>query len=52
MILALIAMLLFPPCAAEDSANCYWDAAHRGSGTGTSFVDILGTAYYLPAEGI
>lgn len=26
-----------PPCAAEDSVGCYWDAATRGNGQGESF---------------
>lgn len=42
-----LALTLTTPCATEDSSNCYWDAA-RGNGTGHSFVDIGGTAYYLP----
>jgi hypothetical protein len=35
-----------PPCAEEDSTNCYWDAASRGNGVGRSFVDIDGEVYY------
>ena len=35
-----------PPCAEEDSMNCYWDADTMGNGIGRSFVDINGTAYY------
>lgn len=46
--LALFLALFMPQCAAEDSHNCYWDAAHRGNGLGTSFVDIGGTVVYLP----
>lgn len=46
---------VLPPCATEDSANCYWDADTQGDGTGTDFVDLDGTAYYpeepeVPAE--
>ena len=36
------------PCATEDSTNCFWDAQHRGNGEGRSFLDIDGTAHYLP----
>jgi hypothetical protein len=35
-----------PPCAEEDSTDCYWDAASRGNGIGRSFVDIAGKVYY------
>lgn len=46
MIALLVALLLgFPPCATEDSLNCVWDASTMGNGTGSSFVDIGGTAY-------
>lgn len=45
--LLTIIFALSTPCAMEDSANCYWDAASRGNGEGTSFVDIEGTAYYF-----
>lgn len=46
MLALIIAVLLgFPPCAAEDSTNCVWDAAQQGNGRGSSFVDIDGTAY-------
>lgn len=31
-----------PPCAEEDSTNCYWDASTRGNGVGTSFVALGG----------
>lgn len=34
------------PCATEDAANCYWDAATMGNGAGRSFVNIDGTYYY------
>lgn len=32
-------------CATEDSSDCYWDAASRGNGHGTSFVDIDGRLF-------
>lgn len=35
-----------PPCAMEDSDNCYWDAATMGNGTGESFVTFRGVTYY------
>lgn len=34
-------------CATEDSTNCYWNAATMGNGTGNSFIDVNGTAYYV-----
>lgn len=39
--------LSIPECATEDSTNCYWNAATMGNGTGSSFIDIDGTAYYF-----
>lgn len=36
-----------PPCATEDSVNCYWDAQQRGNGEGRSFVNYNGQTYYL-----
>jgi len=38
--------VVIPPCASEDDANCFWDAAQRGNGVGTDFVDYEGQAYY------
>ena len=38
-----------PPCPFEDSRDCFWDAATRGTGTGQSFIDVNGTAYPLPS---
>lgn len=37
-----------PPCAAEDSDNCHWDASSSGNGTGESFYVIDGDIHYLP----
>lgn len=34
-------------CDTEDSTNCYWDANVQGNGTGNSFIDVNGTAYYF-----
>ena len=45
--LLLIVTLLFPPCEYEDSMNCYWNADQFGNQTGSSFVDINGTAFAL-----
>lgn len=39
--------LTFTQCATEDSTNCYWDANVQGNGTGNSFIDVNGTAYYV-----
>lgn len=36
-----------PPCATEDSDNCYWMAETMGNGKGMSFVTIDGQTYYL-----
>ena len=45
LLLTLLTSFL-PACDAEDSTNCYWDAAAQGDGVGVSFVDVGGTAYY------
>lgn len=37
-----------PPCATEDSTDCYWNAAARGNGDGSSFIDVAGHRIYLP----
>ena len=49
MITALLVALalIMPPCATEDSLNCYWDASASGNGIGQSFIDIDGTAYII-----
>jgi hypothetical protein len=31
------ALSSLPPCAAEDSTNCYWDARTMGNGQGDSY---------------
>lgn len=33
-----------PPCATEDSDNCYWDAQTQGNGVGQDSVVITGEA--------
>lgn len=38
--------LELPPCAQEDSQNCYWDATKMGNGEGTSFINWNGIYYY------
>jgi hypothetical protein len=38
--------MTIPPCATEDSHDCYWDAATMGNGHGRSFVAIGGHVYY------
>lgn len=38
---------ILPPCAEEDSDNCYWSASERSNGLGLSFVTINGNTYYL-----
>lgn len=37
-----------PYCIAEDSTNCYWNAAKQGNGEGRSFIDLSGAVIYLP----
>lgn len=37
-------------CVTEDSANCRWDAEIQGNGSGRSFIDVGGDAYYLEGE--
>jgi hypothetical protein len=38
--------LVLPPCAQEDSVNCYWDTRVMGNGTGESFINWNGVLYY------
>lgn len=42
---ALVPSPALPPCAAEDSDNCFWDATVRGNGEGRSFVSLDGVVY-------
>lgn len=42
-IILTILFAILPACPSEDAANCSWD----GGNTGSSFVDVAGTAYYL-----
>ncbi len=35
-----------PPCATEDSDNCYWDADTMGNGEGRSFTVRDGVVTY------
>ncbi|MGO2150857.1 MAG: hypothetical protein ACTH32_06605 [Microbacterium gubbeenense] len=44
--LTILAAIL-PPCPTEDAANCTWNAAQHGNGTGHSFIDLDGTTIYL-----
>lgn len=46
-LITLLATALSTPCEYEDSANCTWIAAEHGNGTGESYVDIDGVAYYF-----
>ena len=39
-----------PPCVAEDSDNCYWDARTMGNRQGDSFVTISGFTHYAFEE--
>jgi hypothetical protein len=38
--------LYLPPCAEEDSHNCYWNAKVAGNGHGESFLDWHGQTVY------
>ena len=38
--LIVLLALAFPPCALEDSNNCYWDASARGNGHGSNFITL------------
>lgn len=40
LIMLLLALIL-PPCATEDSTNCYWDASQQGNGLGTDSVVLV-----------
>lgn len=46
--LALILSLILPPCAYEDSGNCYWNAQTQGNGEGQSFVTVAG--YWMEVQ--
>lgn len=48
---ANLATALATPCASEDSANCYWDAATMGNGVGDSFVTVEGHMFPFPGRG-
>lgn len=47
-VILTFAAFVLPPCASEDSTQCYWDASAQGNGQGHSFIDIGGSTYYLP----
>lgn len=38
---------VLPPCASEDSQDCYWLASEFGNGSGRSFIDVAGETIYL-----
>lgn len=37
---------VIPPCAHEDSDDCFWDAKAHGNDQGRSFISIQGVTYY------
>lgn len=40
--------LTLPPCATEDSVNCYWNADEQGNGQGRSFITLaIGDAEFV-----
>ncbi len=41
------AVPILPPCASEDSDQCYWDAPNRGNGKGRSFYRLDGRTTYF-----
>lgn len=43
----LQASFILPPCATEDSDNCFWDAQERGNRLGRSFVTVNGTRLFV-----
>lgn len=48
-IIAIVAALLFPACATEDSTICAWDGSAQGNGQGASFVALSDDLIiYLP----
>jgi hypothetical protein len=47
-LVASLPVAAVPNCESEDASNCYWNAAVSGNGTGQSFIDVNGTAIYLP----
>lgn len=48
MLVASLPVAAVSNCESEDASNCYWNAAASGNGNGQSFIDINGTAIYLP----
>lgn len=48
MLVASLPVAAVPNCESEDDINCYWNAATSGNGSGQSFIDVNGTAIYLP----
>lgn len=43
---ALLAAM--PPCPAEDSDWCGWNAQEQGNGAGRSFISLGGALIYQP----
>ena len=48
MLVASLPVAAVSNCESEDDINCYWNAAASGNGSGQSFIDVNGTAIYLP----
>ena len=40
-------LALMPPCQAEDSTYCAWDAQAQGNGLGHSFIAIGESTFYV-----
>lgn len=43
--------VVLPPCAEEDSDDCFWWAPARGNGKGESFVTVDGRVFPLQQGG-
>jgi len=40
LVAAVPFLATLPPCATEDSVNCYWNATSQGNGEGESFIAL------------
>lgn len=40
-------VVILRPCKVEDGRRCWWDAANRGNGIGTSFVSYGGRLTFI-----
>jgi hypothetical protein len=46
-LIVTIALSSLPPCTAEDSTNCYWNARTMGNGQGDSYLTVGDWTVYI-----